>query len=99
MIIEKLNIKAFGRLRDYELELSPGVNIIEGENESGKSTLCAFIKFIFYGIPAKERAAYASWSDSRADGSLTFSVDGTATASSGRLSRTASGSPSASRCK
>ena len=53
MIIEKLNIKAFGRLRDYELELSPGVNIIEGENESGKSTLCAFIKFIFYGIPAK----------------------------------------------
>lgn len=76
MIIEKLNIKAFGRLRDYELELSPGVNIIEGENESGKSTLCAFIKFIFYGIPAKERAAYASWSDSRADGSLTFSVDG-----------------------
>ena len=76
MIIEKLNIKAFGRLRDYELELSPGVNIIEGENESGKSTLCAFIKFIFYGIPAKERATLVSWSDSRADGSLTFSVDG-----------------------
>ena len=75
MIIEKLNIKAFGKLRDYNLELAPGVNIIEGENESGKSTLCAFIKFIFYGIPAKERATLVSWSDSRADGSLTFSVE------------------------
>ena len=34
MIIEKIHIDAFGRLEKRDFELSEGVNIIEGANES-----------------------------------------------------------------
>ncbi|MBQ8510236.1 MAG: AAA family ATPase [Clostridia bacterium] len=74
MYIEKLHIDTFGRLSNYDMELSPGVNIIEGGNESGKSTLAAFIKFMFYGIPSRERASQVSWSTGGAAGSLTINT-------------------------
>ncbi len=74
MYIENLYIKAFGRLNDFELNLSPGVNIIEGVNESGKSTLAAFIKFMFYGFTSKERASQFGWDAPAATGTLTFSA-------------------------
>lgn len=74
MYIENLYIKAFGRLNDFELNLSPGVNIIEGVNESGKSTLAAFIKFMFYGFTPKERASQFGWDATAAAGTLTFSA-------------------------
>lgn len=72
MYIEKLQINSFGKLSDLTLELAPGINIIEGANESGKSTIAAFIKFMFYGIPAKERASLVSWSTGGAAGTLTL---------------------------
>ena len=76
MYIEKLNITTFGQLNDFELELTPGVNLIEGANESGKSTLAAFIKFMFYGFTPKERAAYVGWDETCAAGTLTFNASG-----------------------
>jgi uncharacterized protein YhaN len=50
MIIEKINIKSFGMLRDMSMEFSDSVNVIEGRNEAGKSTLAAFIKYMLYGF-------------------------------------------------
>ncbi len=75
MFIEKIHIDTFGKLSDFDLELSPGMNIIEGANESGKSTLAAFIKFILYGMNSREREAMASWRTGGAAGSLTVCVD------------------------
>ena len=46
MIIEKIVIKSFGRLNEMTLEFSDRVNVIEGENESGKSTIAAFIRYM-----------------------------------------------------
>lgn len=74
MIIEKLHIDSFGRLEDFELSFKEGMNIIEGKNESGKSTLSSFIKFIFYGIPSKDRENYVSWKTGRASGTIEFST-------------------------
>ena len=37
MIIKKINVKSFGKLKNKEIELKDGLNIIYGENESGKS--------------------------------------------------------------
>ena len=48
MIIEKINVKSFGMLRDMSMEFSDSVNVIEGQNEAGKSTLAAFIKYKRY---------------------------------------------------
>jgi DNA repair exonuclease SbcCD ATPase subunit len=73
MIIEKIHIISFGKLSDFTLELAEGVNIIEGKNESGKSTVSAFIKFMFYGLSAEpdERARSISWQSATAAGTLT----------------------------
>ncbi len=74
MIFESLYIKSFGKLAGYSLRFSEGVNILEGANESGKSTVCAFIRFMFYGLPSKteEKLHYISWQTAMAGGSLTF---------------------------
>lgn len=50
MIIKKLTIKNFGKIHNRTLELSPGINVLYGENESGKTTIHTFIKSMFYGI-------------------------------------------------
>ena len=61
----------FGKLNHASITLEPGLNVIEAPNEWGKSTWCAFILAMLYGIdtssrskkdfiPDKER--YAPWS-------------------------------------
>lgn len=50
MYIEKLMLKNFGKFNNYEVELEPGLNVIYGANESGKSTLFAFIRGILFGV-------------------------------------------------
>ena len=74
MIIEKIHIINFGKLSDFHLDLSKGVNIVEGKNESGKSTICSFIKFMFYGLPSKteEREKAISWQSGNCAGSLSL---------------------------
>ena len=32
------------------MELSPGINVLYGENESGKTTTHTFIRSMFYGV-------------------------------------------------
>lgn len=49
MKIQEIYIQSFGMLKDRSFRLSEGVNVLEGPNESGKSTLAAFLKYIFYG--------------------------------------------------
>ncbi len=86
MYIEKLHISAFGPLCDADVELGEGLNIIEGANESGKSALAAFIKFIFYGLSSRaagdvsERQRYVNWARGYAAGFAVCVVsDGTDT--------------------
>ena len=40
----------FGKLKDKEINLEEGINIIYGKNETGKSTLLKFIISMFYGL-------------------------------------------------
>ncbi len=76
MYIEKLHIDTFGKLSDMDIELGAGMNIIKGDNESGKSTIAAFIKFILYGVSQKERDSAMSWRTGGAAGSMTVNVSG-----------------------
>ena len=50
MIIRELILKNFGRFRNRSIRLEEGINIIYGENESGKSTLHAFIQGMLFGL-------------------------------------------------
>ena len=77
MIIEKIHIKSFGMLTDFILEFSPTINVIEGENESGKSTIAAFIRYMLYGFDndtdkntLDERNKRINWESKTAEGSM-----------------------------
>ena len=45
----------FGRLQGETLELGDGLNILEAPNESGKSTWCALLTALLYGVNSRER--------------------------------------------
>ena len=82
MIIEKIVIKSFGRITDMTLEFSDRVNVIEGENESGKSTIAAFIRYMLYGFTdgdgdeLDERKKRINWDTGAASGSMYVRVGG-----------------------
>ena len=44
MKITEINIHCFGRLKHFVLRPTDGVNLVYGENESGKTTVMAFLK-------------------------------------------------------
>ena len=50
MIIKELYLGHFGKFHDGHVTLTPGLNIIYGHNEAGKSTLHAFIRGMLFGI-------------------------------------------------
>ena len=77
MRITQLNISQFGCFENKKIELDGGLNLIFGENESGKSTILSFIKFMLYGLTRRsatnfERERAISWSGHRATGSMTL---------------------------
>ena len=82
MIIERIDIKSFGALRDVTLEFSDKINVIEGQNETGKSTIAAFIKYMLFGFDTgevegiSEREKRINWTTGLAEGSMTVLVGG-----------------------
>lgn len=58
MKLLELRIRNFGKIADKDIELADGINLIYGENESGKSTVHTFIKGMLFGLErARGRAA------------------------------------------
>ena len=53
----------FGKLENQTLSFQPGLNIIEAPNEWGKSTWCAFLLAMLYGIDTRERTTYDHLAD------------------------------------
>ena len=81
MIIEKIDIRSFGLLKDMTLEFAPTVNVIEGQNEAGKSTIAAFIKYMLFGFDTvesdeflSERKKRINWETGMAEGSMVVRV-------------------------
>lgn len=77
MKIRSCEIKNFGKLSDRTINLSDGITVIRGGNESGKSTLSAFIKYTLYGFSGKgrdernnEKLRYTPWNGLKCAGAL-----------------------------
>lgn len=52
MIYKEIHIDGFGIFHDYHIDnLTSGINIFVGPNETGKSTILSFIKRILFGFP------------------------------------------------
>lgn len=69
----------FGKLDGETLSFSPGLNLITAPNEWGKSTWCAFLLAMLYGIDTRQRARqgqlpdkerYKPWSGKPMEGSM-----------------------------
>ena len=76
---------SFGVLQNRTLELSPGLNIIEAPNEYGKTTWCAFLRAMLYGIDTAQRGRagkkpdkvlYAPWNGAPMAGTMELSFGG-----------------------
>lgn len=50
MKIHELNLKNFGKFTEKTIRLSDGINLLFGENESGKSTIHTFIRSMLFGL-------------------------------------------------
>ena len=72
MIIKRITVRNFGKLRDRTMEFSDGINVLYGDNESGKTTTHTFVRSMLYGIQRQRgRAArkdaynlYLPWENS-----------------------------------
>ncbi len=54
MRIERLHIDSFGSISDFRLDLKPGVTLLAGDNETGKTTLLECCRWILFGKLVKE---------------------------------------------
>ena len=83
MKIRKLTA-SFGKLEHESLSFHEGLNVIYAPNESGKSTWCAFIQAMLYGVDTSQRAKagvlpdklrYAPWSGAPMEGTMELTAD------------------------
>jgi len=81
MTIEKIEIISFGLLRDTVLEFGEGINIIEGQNESGKTTIASFIRYMLFGFDSaevegelSERQKRINWDSGVAQGKMVVRI-------------------------
>lgn len=85
MIIKRLILKNFGKFQGKEIELKEGINILFGENESGKSTVHVFLQSMLFGMKRGRGKAsktdiysrYMPWENgSWYEGSMMFTCGG-----------------------
>lgn len=82
MKINKIKINSYGKLKEKEVKLKDGINIIYGKNESGKSTLLNFIVNSFYGISKNKKGKeysdvekYTPWLGEEFSGKLEYELN------------------------
>ena len=82
MKIKKIKINGFGKLNHKEIELKPHINIIYGNNETGKSTLLRFITGMFYGLSKNKNGQavadidkFEPWKEEEFSGKIEYELD------------------------
>lgn len=82
MKINKIQINGFGKVANKTMDFSDGINLIHGNNESGKSTTVYFIKSMFYGINKNkagnafsEVERFKPWKDNDFSGKIEYVHD------------------------
>lgn len=85
MIIKELYLENFGKFRNTSLMLKPGINLIYGDNETGKTTIHAFVRAMLFGLERKrgrgadkdDYSRYTPWDcPDYYQGMMRFEVDG-----------------------
>ena len=83
MKIKKLSIQSFGKLKNRSIEFTDGINVVYGNNESGKTTTMSFIRYMLFGFRGRRSETnliaeekYSPWDNTAISGSMDFEYDG-----------------------
>ncbi len=84
MKLLELQIENFGKLSDFTLKFTDGLNAVSEDNGYGKTTITFFIKAMLYGfcdtkstkLEKNDRKRYTPWQGGRFGGSLSFEAAG-----------------------
>jgi len=68
--LRTLRVDGFGRLADRTFEFGPGLNVVVGRNEAGKSTLAAALVASLYGLKRGEKDRWRPWVSGAANAAL-----------------------------
>ena len=72
MKISKIKIKGFGKFQNAEFSFQKGLNVLYGQNESGKTTLANFILYTISGFSSEEISRYTPWNSEDFGGEMTI---------------------------
>jgi uncharacterized protein YhaN len=61
VIVAQMHLDGFGHFRDHRIDLDPGLTLIHGPNEAGKSTLRAFLTWVLFGTRRGQGGEGARW--------------------------------------
>ena len=82
MKIENMKINSYGKLHNIDINLDDKINIIQGENESGKSTILKFIVNSFYGTSKNKKGKdisdfekFKPWDGDDFSGKIKYKLD------------------------
>ena len=84
MRIDSLHLTAFGKFKSRKITLGPGLNVIFGPNEAGKSTVERFLFGMLYGFAVAGRGRrylrpemekYRPWGGGAYEGRIVFSLE------------------------
>jgi len=82
MQIKNIKVNGFGKLKEKEINLKNGINVIYGKNEAGKSTLLKCITAMFYGLSKNknggtipENEKYEPWNSEEFSGKISYELD------------------------
>jgi DNA repair exonuclease SbcCD ATPase subunit len=81
MLISQIILKDFGKFENLTCDFSPGLNLIKGPNEAGKSTLAEAVTAAIFADPAKEKdklSGAVRWGETRGPVlEAVFDIEGT----------------------
>jgi len=79
MKIKEIRIGGFGKHNDKHYKFEDDINVLYGENESGKTTILSFIRAMFYGMDTRSqkisenyRKHYTPWNQTTMTGEIVF---------------------------
>lgn len=82
MKINNLKINGFGKLQNEDIQLKNGINVVFGENESGKSSMLKFISGMLYGASKNKNGKdisdfdkYKPWKTEEFSGKINYTLD------------------------
>ena len=63
MIVRRIRVRAFRKFGDQEIAFAPGLNVIRGRNDAGKSTLHLAFSAALFPIRPSEAKSYRPWDE------------------------------------